>query len=114
MTSTSEVHRFPSLTDQLAPPHSAQAPQIHKPRSNILTAVIRAACRNALDPDDAYSVWAQVLRLANQPDPPAPLLGHVSEGVQYTGREYDESGVPDLITFKQFSDRFRRMRANTR
>jgi hypothetical protein len=114
MTSTSEVHRFPSLTDQLDPPRVARAPRIHKPRSNILTAVIRAAFRNALDPEDAYSVWAQVVRMANQPNPPAPLLGHVSEGVQYTGREYDESGVPDLLTFKQFGDRFRRMRDSAR
>jgi hypothetical protein len=84
-----------------------------QPHRDILSAVIDAACRFALDPECAHSVWAEIIRMANQPNPPAPLLGHSSDGVTYTGHEYQRAGVPDVLTFKMLADRLRR-RSNAR
>lgn len=102
------VDLLPSLLESVAPHPSAQPETKHKPRGNILAAVIREAQRHALDPDDAYSVWAEVIRMANKPTPPAPLLGHSSDGVTYTGTEYQNTGIPDVLTHKNLADRLRR------
>lgn len=83
-------------------------------RNNELSAVIRAALAIALDPDDAHSVWAVVVTMAEQEAKPPPLLGYCSTGVQYMGREYREQGLPDSLTFKMFSDRLRRYRSSAR
>ena len=80
-------------------------------RSNQLTAPINVAVSRALDPTDAYSVWSELVRMAEHKPAPAPLIGFMQEGIQYEGREYYRSGVPDVLTFKNFADRFRR-RAN--
>jgi len=98
----------PSLMGQISPPCVAPAQRNQQPRGNILTAVINAAQRHALDPDDAYSVWAEIIRMANQPNPPAPLLGHSSDGITYTGNEYQNTGIPDVLTHKNLADRLRR------
>ena len=113
MNQLPDVHLLPSLMVPRDALRTAPAQRARKPRSNFLTAVIRAARLHALDPDDSYSVWSEVVRMANQSPPPAPLLGHVSEGVQYAGSEYEDSGFPDLLTFKNLADRLRRLRSNT-
>jgi len=108
MNPASDIHLLPSLVGHLAPPGAALEQRNQKPRGNILTAVINAAQRHALDPDDAYSVWAEIIRMANQPNPPAPLLGHSSDGITYTGNEYQNTGIPDVLTHKNLADRLRR------
>lgn len=103
-----DVRLPPSMLDISPPRPSRQPERKHKPRGNILTAVINAAQRHALDPDDTYSVWAEIVRMANLPTPPAPLLGHSSDGVTYAGTEYQNTGIPDVLTFKNLADRLRR------
>ena len=83
-------------------------------RNNALSAVMRAAMARALDPADAHSAWAVVCAMAELRDKPPPLIGFTAEGVQYAGKDYQESGFPDVLSFKAFADRFRRLRANAR
>jgi len=76
-----------------------------------MTAPIKHAMAKALDPSDAHSVWAELIRLAEQKPSPAPLVGFVSEGIQYEGREYFSTGLFDVMTFRNLADRIRRQRA---
>lgn len=79
-------------------------------RSDPMSAPIRVASSKALDPADPYSVWAELIRLAETKPAPAPLVGFVSEGVQYEGREYFNTGLYDVLTFRNLADRIRRRR----
>lgn len=80
-------------------------------RSDPMSAPIRHAMGKALDPSDAYSVWAELIRLAERKPAPAPLVGFVAEGIQYEGREYFNTGLFDVLTFRNLADRIRRRRA---
>lgn len=76
------------------------------PRSNPLTSVINQAHSSALDPEDPHSVWAALVRMAESPNRPAPLIGYAEdEGIKYQ----DEKGV-QFLTRKNFRDRERRAR----
>jgi hypothetical protein len=77
-------------------------------RSDILAPVIKAAGAAALDPTSPQSVWAIMVRMAEDRQP--PLLGFSSDGIQYAGRQYQAEGVPDVLTFKNLADRMRRRR----
>ncbi|CAJ0873876.1 hypothetical protein R77569_02566 [Ralstonia mannitolilytica] len=60
---------------------------IHVPRTrrrHALGHVIGKAKHAANEPDNYLSVWPELMRLAEQDEPPAPLLGYVDgEGVKY-------------------------------
>lgn len=73
-----------------------------------MSAPIRVASSKALDPADPYSVWAELVRLAERKPTPAPLVGFIPEGIQYEGREYFNTGMYDVLTFRNFADRLRR------
>lgn len=76
-------------------------------RTNILKSVIRQAIERAAPPKDTPCVWAELVRLAESKDRPAPLLGFADgEGVKYQ----DSSGVK-FLTRKNLGDRMRRAKA---
>lgn len=79
-----------------------------KTRSNPLDAVIDLATKNAVAPHDSQSVFAEMVKLAEAENKPAPLVGYSSEGVQYRGKKYQETGEPDRFTAKNLRDRMRR------
>lgn len=81
-----------------------------KGRTNVLRAVLDMAKENAPDHLDPHNVWATLVALAEAEQPPAPLVGFSSDGVQYRGKNYDATGVPDVLTRKQLSDRMYRER----
>lgn len=73
-------------------------------RSDALTAVIASAAQNAQDPADYQSVWAELVKLADSTNRPAPLLGFVeAEGVKYQG----DNDVK-FFTKRNLADRIRR------
>ncbi|WP_146749802.1 hypothetical protein [Paraburkholderia bryophila] len=77
-------------------------------RSNPLRAVIEKAKSSAADPSDIHSVWASLVKLAQNTNRPAPLLGYADvEGVKW-----DANGTVKFFTKKNLADRMRR--ANTR
>lgn len=77
-------------------------------KTNILAAVIELATRNAVAPEDNNSVWAAMVKLADSDDKPAPLHGYSSDGIQYLGNSYQQTGIPDIFTKKHLRDRLRR------
>lgn len=79
-------------------------------RSDPLNAVIRKAKQSALDADDTESVWAELVKMAEDAPKPPPLVGYSSDGVQYKGNSYNNTGVADVFTKKNLSDRMRRER----
>lgn len=83
-----------------------------KTRSNPLDAVIELATKSALAPGDAQSVWAELVRMAETEKKPAPLIGFSSDGIQYRGNKFEETGEPD--TFKKSNLRDRMARAKKR
>ena len=82
----------------------------HKLQSRVRTLdaeVQEAKCR-ALRSDDARSVWAELVKMAESQE--GVLLGYVSEGVQYMGKKHQETGEPDVFTLKALRDKMRRAR----
>jgi hypothetical protein len=78
-------------------------------RANLLTAVIDKAMEAATDPNDANSVWASLVEIAQAKDRPSPLLGFVDgEGVKYQGLNDVE-----FFILKNLRDRMRRARKNS-
>lgn len=82
-----------------------------KTRSNPLDAVIDLATKTAVAPDDSQSVYAKMVTLAEAENKPAPLVGYSSEGIQYRGKKYEETGEPDTFTAKNLRDRMARAKA---
>jgi hypothetical protein len=82
--------------DQPAPTAPMQASSGHAVhrmlrRSDSLSAVIELATESAVDREDWPSVWAALIRLAEQPRRPAPLLGYSEgEGVKYEKRDHPD------------------------
>jgi hypothetical protein len=63
-------------------PESAQsAPK--RTRSDALTRIIEKAREEAPDPDSATSVWEVLVRLAQGPNPPAPVIGYAEGEIKY-------------------------------
>jgi hypothetical protein len=58
--------------------------------------------------DGNHPVWAALSKLAETKH--GALTGFVSEGVQYRGSVHQETGEPDILTFKQLCDRLRNRR----
>jgi hypothetical protein len=81
-------------------------------RTDALAAVINLATTKAVAPNDNQSVWAELVKLAESADRPAPLLGYSSDGIQYRGKKYEETQEPDVFTAKNLRDRL--ARAKTR
>lgn len=79
-----------------------------KTRSNPLDAVIELATGTALAPDSNQSVWAELVKLAESKNKPAPLIGYSSDGIQYRGKKYEESGEPDIFKANNLRDRMAR------
>ncbi len=79
-------------------------------RGNILKAVIKKAETTATDADDPESVWAELVKMAEN-NPPAPLIGYSSDGIQYRGAKHQDSGEPDVFTKKNLRERMRRAKA---
>jgi hypothetical protein len=76
-------------------------------RSDELTAVIATAKNTAQNSGDYQSVWAELVKLAESENPPAPLIGFTDgEGVKYRS-ESGENGVK-FFTKRNLSDRMRR------
>lgn len=81
-----------------------------KRRTDELSAVIKLACKEALDPDDWPSVWAALVALAEKDDRPAPLMGYVEgEGIKYK-KDGEEHGIGYLTrdNFRQRCGRRKR------
>lgn len=89
---------------------SEQSVTTHKieTRTNALTAVISTAIKKSLCPNDAHSIWAAFVAMADNQNRPYPLLGYVeTEGVKYQ----NESGVA-FITKENLLRRVRRKLTN--
>lgn len=88
----SSGHRFPGAESNAEPlpvgdrgRHFKREALIANARSNPLAAVIRRAEVSSLDATDWNSVWAEIVKMAQSPQRPAPLLGYVEgEGVKYS------------------------------
>lgn len=78
--------------------------RIHPPSADIAEARQRAA-----DADDPSSVYGELQKLAEQRF--GSLIGHSSDGVQYRGKHYEDTGEPDVLTKKNLTDRMRRAKA---
>ncbi|KAF1038636.1 hypothetical protein BLA23254_07279 [Burkholderia lata] len=76
-------------------------------RSNPLKAVIDIAKSSAADQSDIHSVWAAFVKLAQDANRPAPLLGYAdAEGVKW-----DDNGTVKFFTKRNLADRVRRAKA---
>ncbi|MFM0170614.1 hypothetical protein PQR33_14950 [Paraburkholderia sediminicola] len=89
----------------------AQASKVHliaAPRKRHLSAEIDEAKKLAPAPDNLKSVWGALTKMAEKGW--GDLVGYSSDGVQYRGKKYKETQVPDVFTEKNLSDRLRRAR----
>jgi hypothetical protein len=78
-------------------------------KSGALDAVIQLARSRAVDPNDPQSGWASLVKIAEAPDRPAPLLGYAEgEGVLYL----DTKDPCKVLTRTEFGKRFRRILKN--
>lgn len=95
--------RAPIAEDESAV-EKAATPRFRRGRTNILDPVIALAESAAIKSDNWQSVWAELVRLAQSDDRPAPLLGFVEgEGVKHQTQQ----GV-EFFTATNLQDRFRR------
>lgn len=92
----------------IKPPSLISNRNVLKNRHFFLEAEIREAMEKALDRDDPNSVWAALGQLAETKT--GAMIGFSSDGVQYRGKKYQESGVPDVFTLKSLRARMRRAR----
>lgn len=58
--------------------------------------------------DGNHPVWAALSKLAEAKY--GAMMGFVPEGIQYRGSVHQETGEPDILTFKQLCDRLRTRR----
>lgn len=88
------------------PYQSALVDVVPTARSNPLTSVITKARSSALNAEDPSSVWAELVKMAESPNRPGPLIGYAEgEGIKYQ----TEKGV-QFLTRKNFGDREMRVR----
>ncbi|NKJ45853.1 hypothetical protein CIC12_03660 [Burkholderia sp. SG-MS1] len=61
--------------------------RIYKPNSkrHALSHIINMAKNLAIDKGDYQVVWAEMVRLASLPQPPAPLIGYAEGEIKYNG-----------------------------
>lgn len=76
-----------------------QAIAVARPRllgkRTAMSAPIESAMSEALDPDDLFSVWAELIAIAERPDRPAPLLGLTEDGNMV---RYRDGGKVEIFT----------------
>lgn len=104
MQRTTQETQSPGLTAPLAT-------TVHKltTKTHALAAVIEKARQCSADANDYQSVWAALVRIAQAPDRPAPVIGYVDrEGVQYQTAEREE---PRYFTKKALKEQFSRAQA---
>jgi hypothetical protein len=77
-----------------------------KNRTHALDAEIQEARGRAMDGNDPNSVWAELIKMAEKKQ--GLLIGYSSDGLQYKGKTYQDSEVPDVFTRKALGDRMRR------
>jgi hypothetical protein len=73
-------------------------------RNTPLNAVIDRAKTLALDGNDSHSVWAALVKLAQDVNRPPPLLGYADE----EGIKWDKNGTVSFFTKKAFDGRWTR------
>ena len=89
--------------------HSSGAIHRIQTKDNLMKPVIELAKQTAIDSASPSSVWAELVKLAEDDKRPAPLLGFVDgEGVKYQGQD-----GPTFFTSKNLRDRMRRERNKT-
>lgn len=103
----------PVATETKAAPAETLPGIVHKitNRTQPLDAEIEVAEGNAINRDNAQSVWAELTTLAESGT--GAMIGYSSDGIQHRGTKYRESGEPDVFTFKNLRDRMSRKRAKT-
>lgn len=75
-------------------------------RVSSLNAEVQIAKARALDNDDPHSVWAELIKMAEKQE--GLFIGYSSDGLQYKGKKYQDTGTPDVFTLKALRDRMRR------
>lgn len=78
-----------------------------KTRSNPLRAVIDMAKSQSLDKSDYHAVWAALVKLAQDTNRPAPLLGYADE----EGVKWDKNGTTEFFNKKALMNRLSRAKA---
>jgi hypothetical protein len=92
-----------SVADRLAKPYT------HKIRNRepaVLDAEIKQAKSTAPDQNDALSIWGELTKLAENKF--GIMIGFSSDGIQYRGKEYQQSGEPDVFKLKNLRERMSR------
>lgn len=72
-------------------------------KSQPLAAEIKEAKKRAIDEHGATSVWAELIQMAEGKQ--GAMVGYSSDGIQYRGAQYQNSGEPDVFTLKNLRDR---------
>lgn len=62
---------------------STQSAARTRVRPDALTPIIRMARKEASDPDSPTSVWEVLVRFAQSPNPPAPIVGYAEGEIKY-------------------------------
>jgi hypothetical protein len=73
-----------------------------------LDAEIAEAMRRAPDSNDHNSVYGELVKMAEVGF--GVLVGYSSDGVRYLGKQFEETGEPDVFTRKRLYDRMRTAR----
>ncbi|UTV56092.1 hypothetical protein [Burkholderia arboris] len=68
-----------------------------------LSAEIEEAKKRTPQPDNPESVWGEFTKMAEEKW--GILVGYSSDGVQYRGKQYEATQVPDVFTKKNLRDR---------
>jgi hypothetical protein len=109
-TCREDVEPAPMLPSDLVPASSLSAEvHTHKIRNReaaILSAEISQAKLTAQDPASPTCVWDELTKLAEKKL--GPMVGFSSDGIQYRGRQYQATQVPDVFTIKHLRDRMKR------
>lgn len=104
------VEAVPAPASESVPTNSLTAKaQTHRIRSReaaILSAEINQAKLAARDPASPMCVWDELTKLAEKKL--GPMVGFSSDGIQYRGKQYQATQVPDVFTFKHLRDRMKR------
>ncbi len=89
-------------------PESANSHKLQS-RVRLLDAEVCIAKDRALNRDDVNSVWTELIKMAQNKE--GSLIGYVSEGLQYRGKKYQETGDFDVFTRKALGKKMRRDKA---
>ena len=89
-------------------PESANSHKLQS-RVRLLDAEVCIAKDRALNRDDVNSVWTELIKMAQNKE--GSLIGYVSEGLQYRGKKYQETGDFNVFTRKALGKKMRRDKA---